>query len=130
MAYQSYARVFCRYCGRPVQKATTTHYFGQNSGMRLDWVKDHPERPTSRDEVQRLVNEQVVQIRWHGEHPNRHIYKAQTWDGESYMDQFFCKNACAEAMGRSAAKFNGVHTESFRRAVEAETERAKTRRGT
>ena len=130
MIFKSHAKVFCRYCGKAISKATVTHYFGgSRSSYGSDWVKDHMERPASREEVQRLVNEAVVQIRWHGEGEGRHVYRATTWDGESYMDQFFCRNVCAEAMGRSAAKFNGVHTESFRRAVEAETARARAKAG-
>lgn len=94
------AQPYCRCCGAPIRKRTRSHYFGHN-GPDSTWASYHPQRLTEKAEVQRLFNEQIVSI---SRNVDRSIWRATTWDGESYEDDTFCKQACGVAFGRMAAR--------------------------
>lgn len=107
-------RPLCRCCAKPIKKRTRSHTFGHAKAERLSWCTQHTERPTTREEVQRLTNHQVVSIRKH----NGFVYSASTWDGESYMDRFFCTDTCGRAFGAMAAEhFPDLQTQTCADAV-------------
>lgn len=107
----------CRYCGRPCKKKSLSHWFGEVR-RQSDYERFHIERPRSRAEAQRLVNGEIIQTRWAEDAEGRYIERIQVWDGESYMDPFFCTDSCAAAMGRSVAKHHGFVTQSYTDAME------------
>ena len=98
----------CRYCAKPIRKKTTTHWFGRPSTNLKSFIKTHIEKPKTREEAQRLINEKIVSVGYWTDavHPEigRYIDKVSTWDGESYVDQFFCSNLCAQKLGYLMAK--------------------------
>lgn len=114
MAFKSSVQPLCRYCGKGIGKHTHTIWFGMgNSHMSSDYFTYRDEKPTSKAEVQRLVNQQVVSVGWSKSWKNvdgvdvevrSHIDKATTWDGESYVDEFFCTQEHARRFGYAAAR--------------------------
>jgi len=95
----------CRYCGKPIAKQTTTHYVyeEQPSHAGGDYVVGVF---CSKAEVQRISNEQVLSVRYHGPHSSSPdtIWMFTTWDGESYASQYFCNGEHARLFGYAAAK--------------------------
>lgn len=89
----------CRYCGRPCKKRSQARYFG------------------SRDDLQRLVNGIIIQTRWAEDAEGRYVERAMIWDGESYLDKFFCSDSCAAAMGRSVSRDHGFVTKAYEAAM-------------
>lgn len=69
----------CHYCGGPIRKKTETVYFKE------------AERPKNKQEAQRLMNQQIVSVSYWKEH----VHKVTTWDGESYVDPYFCNGSHA-----------------------------------
>lgn len=105
MSFKSPTQPYCRCCGLPIGKRTERHLFGQS---RREGVagqdRNHPERPTTRQEAQRYLNGRVMSIsHYRPGHAEDYIFAASTWDGESYTDHLFCKQACAVAFGRMCA---------------------------
>lgn len=104
----------CRYCGKPIAKKTRTVIF--NDGLHRAWADSghwtyREERPRSKDEAQRLLNQQIVSVRWsRGEDYAAKqagfdfISQATTWDGESYVDSYFCNGAHAKDFAYAAAR--------------------------
>lgn len=93
----------CKVCGKPIPKVTTTHEFGRDKP--LSWGVGHPEKPTTRAEVQRLVNGVVLSTTksWRGDGP-QFIQSANVWDGESYAwGGHFHAQSCAAQFGESMA---------------------------
>jgi hypothetical protein len=110
MTFKSTIPPLCRYCGAKIRKRTGTVYFGQET-PRVDgsWTY-RSELPRSRDEAQRYTNETIVSVRWahmdDDPRARRHgfefVDQVGTWDGESYVDEFFCN-------GEHAKRFAYVH---------------------
>jgi hypothetical protein len=118
MTFRSQTQPFCRCCGKPIAKSTTTHHVGKTFKF------ENGQRELSWDDVQKLTNEQVVSVKYHYESERyetkgddiydrnikritsgrRTVYLYTTWDGESYVDQFFCTGECAKALGYGAAR--------------------------
>lgn len=75
------------------------------------------EKPMTRAEAQRLVNQEIVSIR-----RSRHgfIDHITTWDGETYRDRYFCTNRCAMALGYAAAN-SGQATKAYNDAIRTKT---------
>lgn len=97
MRFKSATQPLCRNCAKPIPKFTTTTYFGGTGlrGSRLD-------APRSKAEVQALVNEQVISVKWsRGDDyyaqkiGHDYIHAAGLWDGETYTDDTFCRQPCA-----------------------------------
>jgi hypothetical protein len=93
----------CRYCGKPIAKKTTTVHFAGPRDAR-------PEKPQSKAEVERITNGHVVAVRWsRGEDyyaknaGHDIIYQASLWDGESYVDPYFCNGDHARLFAYSCA---------------------------
>jgi hypothetical protein len=94
---------YCRNCARPIRKSTEVVYFGRSANETIS--QRRPEKPRSIAEVRALFNEQVVSVGWeHRRHSLGYIDKAYLWDGESYVDEFFCTGACAQAFGYIMAR--------------------------
>lgn len=105
----------CRYCGKPIPKRTRTVHFGatefQLANSATSYSSYNTARPTSKAEAQRLVNQQVVSVRWaRGEDYGArqagfdHITQVTTWDGESYENPFFCNGTHAHAFAAAAVR--------------------------
>lgn len=122
----------CRYCGKKIAKRTRTVIFGQTRYRPDD---DHTifreEKPASKAEAQRVLNQEVVSVRWYRTVPLRDdwsrdprdpghdfIEQATTWDGESYADSFFCNGEHAKRFAYVMAKA-GHATQAYQEAVEA-----------
>lgn len=89
-------------------------------------------RPMSKKEVQRYVNGKVVFIRWkmrrnsndqrdiaYDEHSRDYIDTASVWDGESYVDPFFCTGTHAQLFGYRMAR-EGSATKAWQEAYNAQ----------
>jgi hypothetical protein len=99
LTYKSTTQPLCRCCGKPIGKHTTTQYFG-GSGA----VNKIAEYPRDKAEAQRLVNQQIVSLRYHrasegyrpqGAPDHDYVWWVGLWDGEGYRDEFFCSDPCA-----------------------------------
>ena len=114
MTFKSPTQPLCRYCAKPIPKATTFVWFGQ--GERQG------QQPTSKAGAQRLVNEQVISVSWHRylNNPERdHIASVGAWDGESYRDEFFCTQAHAVAFAYAAVRHtSGLAMPAYHTAIE------------
>ena len=85
-------RPSCPMCNKPLPKRTTTIFF-----------REHP-RPTTRAEVQRLTNLEVVTCA-RGHTDSKSYMSANVWDGHSYGPDRcapFCTNTCAIHFGMAA----------------------------
>lgn len=94
-------------------------WFGQNRDRKdSEWMAESTARPASRAEAQRMFNLSIVH---HRMSPDRsYVDKVALWDGESYMDKFFCSNTCAMVLGYAAARA-GSCTGAYNDAVEQRT---------
>lgn len=103
MPFKSDTQPLCRFCGKPIAKRTIRHYFGKRPDYcrRSDWSVDHVEQPATMADAQRLINEQIVSVR---RDRRRMISDVGAWDGESYVDEFFCKGECARRFGYAMAR--------------------------
>lgn len=110
----------CRYCGKPIAKKTRSVFFGDDFATHArpdDMFTYRAERPRSKEEAQRLLNHQVVSVKWaRGEEYAAkqagfdHITHATTWDGESYVDPYFCNGTHAKAFAYLHAKAGAATT--------------------
>jgi hypothetical protein len=118
MLHRSSTLPLCRYCAKPIPRHTMTHFFqcSQSSGSREGWIQYRTEAPENRAAVERLFNDRVIQIR---KRPDGSIYRASTWDGESYIDAYFCKDECARFLGRLFARDRGAATQDYADAMAA-----------
>lgn len=111
MTVRSATQPFCRCCGKPIPKTTDSVYFGQGK---------LPDKPTTKEEAQRLVNAKIISVRRWTFQGEDFIHSVGTWDGESYRDDTFCTVRCAEAFGRMAARhFPDLETLAAQKARQA-----------
>lgn len=112
--FRSPAQPRCRYCGGKIGKHTTTRYFVpedqesfRQGSLYLDAIKG---TPRNRAEAQRLVNQKIVAVRYSnpdvgdGRKHGRFIDQVSLWDGESYVDQFFCGGTCVDRFAYAMAR--------------------------
>jgi hypothetical protein len=102
IGYKFQRQPLCRFCGGPIPKATVrveikkerTEY--DKPSENWQYAYHHGRAPTSKAAAQTLVNQQVVGVSYRklrdrkGEVIGREIDHVTTWDGESYVDPFFC----------------------------------------
>jgi hypothetical protein len=93
----------CRCCGKPIKKVTHTYWFGRGQRRDDDFSTEVPEKPASREEAQRLVNQKIVSLQWYDE-KREWVWRATTWDGQTYVDQYFCTLRCAADLGVAVAR--------------------------
>lgn len=112
----------CRYCGAKIRKATEHTYIrthGDTQGIRLESTIFVDELPQTKQQAQRLFNQQIVSVRRN--HPrDPGITQVSTWDGESYEDKFFCNGSHAKRFAYLMAK-NGHCTAAYNQAAQEET---------
>ena len=94
----------CRTCGKALKRKLEYIVFQERVGAFIGRTT-RPENPTTRKEVERLVNIPVVYLRRCKQAGKEHLIAyAALWDGESYVDPYFCSNRCAETLGRCCAR--------------------------
>jgi hypothetical protein len=111
------ARPLCRYCGKPIPKRTTSLIFGQSTISNSDYWKTIDAKPVTREDAQRHSNLPLVSVRYH-DYPSRHVTSASTWDGESYVDEYFCNGDHAKRFAYVMAR-NGDSTKAYAEAMKA-----------
>lgn len=94
---------YCRYCGIKIAKATKTVFFIDEGDYLHDsnWSSSVVARPASKAEAARLVNQQIVSVKYGRTLKNEQgysyvepklIHSVGTWDGENYRDAYFCSD--------------------------------------
>jgi len=119
MTYKSTLQPLCRYCGKPIAKETRGAWFGRLTANHSSG--DYRQKPRSMEEAAKLVGKQVVSVRWDDDGT---LFSATTWDGETYVDEFFCSNQHARYMGAKAAKM-GYRMPAYDQAELARKEKVK-----
>lgn len=118
----------CRCCGKPIAKRVTANWFRLpgTGGNNLDnryWKTHYVDAyPTTREECQRLTNEVILTAKA-GKNTGK-ISNFNSWDGESYVDPFFCKERCAADFGRMCAR-SGKGTIEYIAALEKQRQKAE-----
>jgi hypothetical protein len=85
----------CRQCGKTLTPDADNHFLKAEQNVR------------SIEECQRFSNHMVISV--HGFSSNRDeslwpvVERFKTWDGESYINDWFCNDKCAAIYGRRAA---------------------------
>lgn len=132
-------RPLCRYCGQPIPKRTSYVTFGV-APYEEEKGRGRVDRPATKADAQRLVNGEITSVRWsevarvddEGPPPTfgfaqgtqytrqvdvpRYISQATYWDGESFVDPYFCKGLCAQRYGYFAMKHPGFDTQAYAQA--------------
>lgn len=98
---------FCRCCGKPVKKYTTTVYV-REAPSQYDhahaWVRYiyvGADRPKTKQDCQRHSNQQVISV---GRSKDGTVHSFAEWDGARYQDEFFCSGPCTKSFAQMAAK--------------------------
>lgn len=112
----------CRYCGKPIRKSTRHNYVVR---ARQPHMTDNAfaryvvcdELPQTKAECQKLVNEQVVSVKRHYQ-VDKGIASFGTWDGESYVDKFFCNGDHARKFAYKCAAANKATIEYLAAKIE------------
>lgn len=102
----------CIVCGKPIPKATVTIYFKEAAGYKREpGTREESyggymvaiyvaERPRTKAEAQRHVNQPIVSVRRLGEY----VSQVGVWDGESFASEYFHSNECAIRQGLASAQ--------------------------
>lgn len=128
------AAPLCRYCGEPIRKVTCTVYVREGERKEKYEIDSalqryvYPaERPRSMADCQKLTNDQVVSIRYGKkwiddvETSTGNVSIFTTWDGKSYVDEFFCTGEHARLFGYAGAKGGFFTTGSYRKALKQQS---------
>lgn len=117
---KSKTQPLCLWCGKRIAKNTSWERFGTTMGKFPDI------KPKTREEAQRYVNHAIVSLSWsyHWDRdaypPKRlsrnYIEKVGTWDGESYVDLFFCNGNHARNFAYAAAR-KGLAMPAYNEAI-------------
>jgi hypothetical protein len=86
----------CHYCGKPLKRVTVNHYRDTAGGFTGEF------RSKAEIETAGITNHRVLSVA--KDEATGIVWTFSTWDGESYRDDMFCTNRCAELMGRAAAR--------------------------
>lgn len=117
MGFKSDKQPLCRYCGEKIPKRTDLVYVHATpprthipetkiSLISSGKFKEEPTGkmipihvsphvigiPRTKEEAQKLINLKIISVR---KGDDGVISRLGVWDGETYNDQFFCKNDCA-----------------------------------
>lgn len=126
-------RPHCRYCGKPIAKRTTNVRFVDElkSHMKGDQFTSYVVgMPQTKAEAQRLVNQQIVSVKrsgnpWGRDPQAEYITEAGVWDGESYVDPYFCNGAHAKDFAYMVARDRPtIATKDYFEAIRKETAHA------
>ena len=109
MAFKSSTQPLCRYCGKRIRKDPSWVYVRDEEPeekFKSAIGRYVVASPTTRAECQALVNETVVSVRrGHTNETKSRIYSFGVWDGESYVDEFFCTGEHAQFFGYLAIRY-------------------------
>jgi hypothetical protein len=120
-----YARVgpLCRYCAEPIAKRTIkVHVVAARTGFNKDsafwrYVEVGGNFPLNWAECEKLTNQQVIAVRYAdsgGATARPHVIDWFTeWDGQSYVDPYFCNGDHAQLFGRALARVGLGSTKYF-----------------
>ena len=124
----------CRFCGKAIAKRTHTVYFGRSRFRPDDYSTSRTERPRTKEEAQRLLNQQIVSIRWTRAGDRDawadpaeadYISQVSTWDGESYESRYFCNGDHARQFGVVVAKTRNLGTIEYMTALSRQKEKVE-----
>lgn len=97
----------CRYCGKEIAKRAWWTYLVTDP-KAMEYSADRKKLvqvlPQTRTEAQKLFNEQIIAVKrdkryldgFDGEPTDMGIDQVSLWDGESYVDEFFCTGTHAQ----------------------------------
>lgn len=124
MAFKSKTRPLCRYCGKGIAKRTTWKWLVTKQDVAL--MDNHfvcEKLPQTKAEAQKLFNEQVTAVKrrkhtdWEtDEVTDLGIDQVTLWDGESWVDEFFCNGDHAKCFAYLLAR-EGRCTNSYNAAL-------------
>jgi hypothetical protein len=120
MSFKSKTQLYCRWCARPIRKATVTVQIVPKltENMKNTAYSRYVagDLPKTKQECQIFTNQQIVATSRRKvfdetlgaakyDHPQIDVGISQfsEWDGESYVDPFFCSGTCAQKLGYAAA---------------------------
>jgi hypothetical protein len=124
--FKSNKQVFCRWCGKRIAKHAThvnvreepSHYDRKSSWNDYIYL-GKGNRLRSKTECQKHTNQKILSVsyrdQWIDDVNDRYVSYFNIWDGESYVNEFFCSGTCAQQMGRAAAA-KGFSTKAWRTA--------------
>lgn len=113
--FKSKTQPYCLCCGKPIRKFVRNVHVndapGQGKGIRMkldsptEWGRViEPSTPLrSKEQCQPYTNQHIVSIKYHSDwdmqtdtYSNRRVRHFGEWDGESYIDPYFCnRTVCA-----------------------------------
>jgi hypothetical protein len=114
MAVKLKKQPHCRWCGKAIAKHTESHFI-KNWGVSAFTTN----QLVTREDCTMLTNLLVLSVKYHyetidGERTGRRtVMSYNTWDGESYVDEYFCSGEHAKSMGYAAA-MKGWSTHKYR----------------
>lgn len=103
-----------------VERAFTEPCPSCRGSGRWGWRAIKLEKPiNNRAQLAPLTNCEITSVDYSGQPraKNREVVGFREWDGESYVDEFFCTNRCAAAFGRMAAKSGHIESVAYRDAM-------------
>lgn len=108
MTFKSPTQPLCRCCGKPIAKSTRITWLRAPSSIGprdSGWSRtlEVETFPKNREECQKLTNRAVTAVSYWSKDEDRRITSFHDWDGESWKDEFFCTNTCAQAFARLCA---------------------------
>jgi hypothetical protein len=159
MTFKSLIQPLCRYCGKPIAKKTEivrvydkepkTSYQDDEVVRTAMGIRKTGRKITRRYEIgryivgtftaaaeaQKLVNDQVVSIRYFQEMKDGRVTGKKlidhltVWDGESYKDRFFCSGSHAQLFAYVAAQNRDIATPASYEAGNGSIERFGAKAG-
>ena len=119
MTHKSTTQPHCLWCGKRIAKRTTRH-----DVKGTGWAFKEGGPIVTREDLQKRTNGRIVSVKYHYENERhekmsqsiydnnyrrivsgqRTIHAYSTWDGESYVDPYFCNGDHARCFAYAAAK--------------------------
>ncbi len=116
-------RPLCHCCGKPIPKRTDLHWVRDADSLTEGGTLKYVLGPLySKADCQRNANQEVVSVSYMSRKDERRVASFTTWDGESYVDEFFCKGTCATQFAYVMARA-GRCTNLYNEAVAKQRER-------
>lgn len=110
MTHKTATQPHCLWCGKRIPKATTRRNLVTPAMWKESFDEAYANRPKTLADCQKLTNEKVVSVDYQYEQDvnydrtgRRVVHSYSTWDGESYMDPYFCNGDHAKNFGYAAA---------------------------
>jgi hypothetical protein len=111
VAYKSATQPHCLWCSKRIAKHTTRHNVVTPAMGNQSFDEAYASRPKTITDCQKLTNEKVVSVDYQYETDDNYertgrrvVHSYNTWDGESYQDQYFCNGEHARWFGYAAAE--------------------------